>query len=506
MAVVTTNLGTVTAYGDAVAAGYTGTKAQWQALMANYATVGQQAAQDAQAASQAAQTATTKAGEASQSATRAEQAASSITTPDATLTQAGVAADAKATGDEISELKSGFTALYNTAYVTDSASGGVAHFTDGADDVPLKSLKVSIVPVQSGSGDPSPSNVRPISGWTGVRVAKAGKNLISPLSKTESGLTLTPQSDGGLLINGTYTGTTGWFVISSYVSLKAGQAYALSAGGTENTIGLNGYGGANPVTPTADFTSNLRMRIENGQTFDNVVIYPQVEVGATPTEFEIGTSEATNISLASAGTVYGGTLDVVSGELTVDKVATVGLSSYRKASGVSDGGLNYYDFAPSNYKLTEAIISSHLPMKTGGSAWASATPCATANATRLRLYIEADTESSYADMVVVYSLATPLTYQLSATEIKSLLGINNVWSDAGDTACEYRADTKLYIERLTEPDADMIADSNIVSGQYFMVGNSLYKATANIASGALVIVGTNAIRKSLSEALNEINA
>ena len=41
MAVTTTNLGVITAYGDAVAAGYTGTKAEWQALMASYATVGQ---------------------------------------------------------------------------------------------------------------------------------------------------------------------------------------------------------------------------------------------------------------------------------------------------------------------------------------------------------------------------------------------------------------------------------------------------------------------------------
>lgn len=39
MAIVTTNLGVITAYGDAVAAGYTGTKAQWQALMASYAEV-----------------------------------------------------------------------------------------------------------------------------------------------------------------------------------------------------------------------------------------------------------------------------------------------------------------------------------------------------------------------------------------------------------------------------------------------------------------------------------
>ena len=112
MAVVTTNLGTVTAYGDAVAAGYTGTKEQWQALMANYATVGTQAAQDAQTASTAAttattaaQTATTKAGEASASAEAAAESAAAIGTPDTTLTQSGIAADAKAVGDELSTIK-----------------------------------------------------------------------------------------------------------------------------------------------------------------------------------------------------------------------------------------------------------------------------------------------------------------------------------------------------------------------------------------------------------------
>ena len=105
MAVVTTNLGVVTAYGDAVEGGYTGTKEQWQALMADYGTIGTQAQQDAQTASTAAQTATTKASEASASATQAQQAAASVSTPDTTLTQSGKAADAKATGDEISALK-----------------------------------------------------------------------------------------------------------------------------------------------------------------------------------------------------------------------------------------------------------------------------------------------------------------------------------------------------------------------------------------------------------------
>ena len=106
---------------------------------------------------------------------------------------------------------------------------------------------------------------------------------------------------------------------------------------------------------------------------------------------------------------------------------------------------------------------------------------------------------------IIYELATPQTYQLAPHEVKSLLGANNIFADTGDTSAEYRADTKLYIERLTEPDADMIADANIVSGQYFMVGNSLYLATSNIASGGQVIVGTNCTQKSLATALNEIN-
>lgn len=92
MAVTTTNLGVITAYGDAVAAGYTGTKAEWQALMASYATVGQQAVDAKNAAvaakntavskateaTTAANTATTKANEASASAQSIEQSASQI--------------------------------------------------------------------------------------------------------------------------------------------------------------------------------------------------------------------------------------------------------------------------------------------------------------------------------------------------------------------------------------------------------------------------------------------
>ena len=47
---------------------------------------------------------------------------------------------------------------------------------------PLSAFTIPFLPVQSGTGDPSPENVRPISGWTGVTANRAGKNLFDESS------------------------------------------------------------------------------------------------------------------------------------------------------------------------------------------------------------------------------------------------------------------------------------------------------------------------------------
>jgi hypothetical protein len=66
-------------------------------------------------------------------------------------------------------------------------------------------------------------------------------------------------------------------------------------------------------------------------------------------------------------------------------------------------------------------------------------------------------DSAYTDAAVfktavsgqklVYPLATPVTYQLTPTEVTTLLGTINIWADCGDSTVEYRADTKLYIDK-----------------------------------------------------------
>ena len=46
---------------------------------------------------------------------------------------------------------------------------------------PLSECLLSFLPVQSGTGDPSPENVRPITGWTGAKAWHSGANLCPPL-------------------------------------------------------------------------------------------------------------------------------------------------------------------------------------------------------------------------------------------------------------------------------------------------------------------------------------
>ena len=75
----------------------------------------------------------------------------------------------------LDSIPSDYTALSNLVdkkapVIINSESGAVASFNDGADNMKIQKLLVNIEPVQAGSGDPSPDNVRPISGRTGAKI------------------------------------------------------------------------------------------------------------------------------------------------------------------------------------------------------------------------------------------------------------------------------------------------------------------------------------------------
>ena len=88
------------------------------------------------------------------------------------------AVENRAVASEINSIKSDIT-------VDGSASGDIASFVDGSAN-PLKELTISIVAQQSGSGDPSPTNVRPIAGWTGANVYDVDGKFIAKGNDTNT--------------------------------------------------------------------------------------------------------------------------------------------------------------------------------------------------------------------------------------------------------------------------------------------------------------------------------
>lgn len=533
------------------------TSAQGYASQAQ--TSAQTASSKASEASASAQTASTKASESAQSASQAltyKTDAESAKT--ASQAAQGLAEQAKAdaitakTGaesarDDAQNLVDGISGKVeqidqNTAdiasleedrykpYVVDSASGSIASFPDGADDIPLKSLVVDIDPVQDLShGNPSPDNICPISGWTEVGVEQRGKNLCDvdtygmTLPYTTNGITFSKSANGNYHVSGTATGsaffnltfnsaTDPFMPATPYV----GKNLFVSIGNSkiEAYLGYFRQDGTfqqitnGNVIPSDAFGIRCYAVIREGTTIDDD-FYPQIEFGSSATPYEPYTGRSITIDLGQ--TVYGAKLYPLEGKAVIDR-AMVDLGTLRWTYNTT------YAFFTTN-SLTDRkkgvvnLISDLF--KTEAGSW-SGTPKANAlwgNGSNTTVYVQYPITSVEDFMTLItghqlcYELAEPIEIQLSANQINSLYGVNNIWSDSGDTEAEYRANTKLYIERLTQPEEDdMIADSAITSGKFFMVGNSLYRALANIASGATITVGTNAQRVSLSDALNLVNA
>ena len=70
---------------------------------------------------------------------------------------------------EVSQADLAAALLDKADVITDTASGAIASFPDGM-AAPALDVTIDIEAVQAGSGDPSPYNIRPITGWTEANI------------------------------------------------------------------------------------------------------------------------------------------------------------------------------------------------------------------------------------------------------------------------------------------------------------------------------------------------
>lgn len=426
--------------------------------------------------------------------------------------------------EDISELKADF--LQSLIY--DTVSGSVATFPDGAHELLCKSVVAQIVPKQSGSGDPSPDNVRPVSGWDAVEVVRTGKNLFN-VNEDISADKFYYNADGTTTISSNYR-TSGW------IKVKPNTSYFWAINGVPPATGI----GTHNAPRVAFFDADRNWLMSGGTlggygsasvspsnaVWARVPVYANpsvptamfVEGTQIPSTYEPYTCSTYPVTLPQ--TVYGGQVDVVSGEGKIVYASAVfdGTESWDNRTGCAGVFSHTITGMPNNSSSTilPDIISDYLPTVTQANIIATATTQGVSIFTwGNQIVVKLPGVTTLADfkaylsehpLTVVYPLITPTDFSVTPQEVPTLYGSNAVYADSGDVVVEYPADTKLYLSRLTEPDSDMIADANIVSGKYFMVGNDLYLATANIANGGAIVPGTNCTKVSLATALNAINS
>ena len=319
---------------------------------------------------------------------------------------------------------------------TDTASGSIASFPDGTDLFSALSVKAQIEPIQSGSGTPSPDNIRPISGHTECVTSVSGVNVWDE-EWVYSGGSVRSANRIPLQPNTTY------FFVAPTGSEWA-NVYCNDADGNNTVLGSPGY----PFTTTSDTVYGI---IATGGAYGTTYKH-DISINYPSTDHDYHAHDGNTYTTTLGRTVYGGTLDVVSGELVVDR-AMVDLGSL---SWVYEQGRDLFEalLVPRAKSLFDAVCSNYpfvgsysvLVDKSCGYIYG---------------YHIAVKDSSYTDATtfktamngvqLCYELATPQTYQLTPTEVDLLLGQNNVWTDCGAVEVTYKADIQRWVlKKLSE--------------------------------------------------------
>ena len=326
--------------------------------------------------------------------------------------------------------------------------------TDIADR--LVNLNVAVTATQSGSGTPSPSNPRNISGVSSITIGN-GLNVleITAVSRTHNNLVYTVNDDGTITVSGTNTAISYLVLTNSTNSLEP----------TETTNLYNGdfvcfdSGITQPLT--IRYTNGVYKATENGKPFtlaaDVALVYIQFTAGTHNETIVPKVYRGTTHKINFGQTVYGGSLDVLTGKLTITHgYFDLGELNWGKLSGVTGA---FYSIQPTAYaprydndyvanaicEQYKVVSRNNLPNNDLSFSISYSDQIYVTVKDERYSTSEAFT-TAVSGIKLVYELATPTVLQLSSEEVASIVGNNNIYADTGNvTELEYKITVGLAI-------------------------------------------------------------
>ena len=306
------------------------------------------------------------------------------------------------------------------------------------------------------------SNICPISGHTDADVTRTGKNLIPShgVGRTYADVEYTVNSDGSVKAVGTANASSWWkgsTTIDDYDFINAGT-YRLTGGISANKIlyiigkyadgtqisnltvtgGVYDRGSGLTFTLTQDAYITYQIQITNGTEVDDT-FYPMICKDTSAVASDFTPYVGTTYPIPLGTTVYGGTLDVLTGVLTVTKAFwtrnTADMDNADDTPGWRNSGIRDLIGSGVNEEFRNQIMNI-------GTFW-SANTNGSNDILFLRTARYNKTQDEWKalamDIQIVVELATPITIQLTPTQVELLQGENNIWSD-GEMTLVYLAD------------------------------------------------------------------
>ena len=314
-----------------------------------------------------------------------------------------------------------------TAYFTVHKDDRIDY--DGGIQVEVGSTATSFAPYY---------NVCPLTGWSVANITVCGESLCEEVWE-----------DGYITAGGDLYSYTNAIRSKNYNPCRPNTNYYFVVGRNESGYGVAWYDinknfisrsfqEHNVTSPSNAYffrASLYNYKSQDSPTYANDVSlnYPQSD-----NTYHAYSGSTASVSIpGTPGTVYSGTLDVVSGVLTVDKAKETKLwsamtnasvntvtESRRMSLSATAAGSSARANSASNitgYKNSTAD-TVHYQIASGG--------------TFATFYLPKNTEES-TSVELVYQLATPVTYQLTAQQISLPTGANNIFNDAGQTSISF---------------------------------------------------------------------
>ena len=321
--------------------------------------------------------------------------------------------------------------------------------------------KVSWTPTQEGSGDPSPDNVRPISGRDSVKIRRCAINLLDPEKNKKNtyklyGLTITYLGENKVHLEGTYTNSNedGSFVIlDTNQAILSGRGFKMTGfliDGSKRNYSLYGL-------RTSEETV-IAMRVygwKKGEEINMTIAIVVYSGDTPPTEYIPYTGQTTTLTIPQ--TIYGGTVDVSTGE----GEETWNIAKVKNAGSISilDNTIRCNCLLPRNAMIAKTgnAIADWLPEKVDHaldmeSFYTNQKMCYIKIAkTRLQEINIENINSFLAEhpLMVCYKLNVPAAITTDTQTITALSGVNTVLTDADSVTVTGRADP---IKRITDLD------------------------------------------------------